>query len=217
VHRFRSLIIALVVLGLSAGAVFASKSISDAVNASNSGHVRAQAVSGLTLPASGSAAQDGLAVSHDRTTGSDSTAGTDDPERDASSGTDASAGTDASSGTGKPTDNHGAVVSAAAHLSFEELQTACAGFDGKNKGAFISAIARGLLDVTVSSEASGGTTSVTCSVPDSSGGTTAPVVHGAPNTASPSPATPPTKLHGRDNAAAQQAAHGPSTRGRPAH
>ena len=43
-RHFRSLAIALVVLGLSAGAVFAVKSISDVANASNTGLSHAQAV-----------------------------------------------------------------------------------------------------------------------------------------------------------------------------
>jgi hypothetical protein len=211
VHRFRSLAIALVVLALSAGAVFASKTISDAQSASSAGLARAGAASGLTLPASGTS-QLAPTKTHDETAGTDATSGTGDDEKDDSSGTDAS------SGTGKPTDNHGAVVSAAAHLSFEDLQKACgAVLDGKNKGAYVSAVARGLLDVTVVTDSSGGTTSITCALADGSSGTTAPTVQGGTPLVPTTPTTPPTKLHGRDNAAAKHAEHRPQGAGKPDH
>lgn len=125
VNRLRSPLIALVVLALSATAVFAAKSISDAVNTSSVGLAQANAASGHTP-------QGGAAEAPDK-----SSEGTD-----ATTGTDSTTGTDATTGT-KPTDNHGASVSAAASLSFDDLKTACKG-DLKNKGAYMSLIARGL-------------------------------------------------------------------------
>jgi hypothetical protein len=169
VRHFRSLVIALVVLGLSAGAVFAVKSISDVANASNTGLAHAQSVSGHT-PASGSGDQATPAKAAE-------------PDEQA----------DSTTGTGKPTDNHGAVVSSAAQLSFDQLEARCTPsvFVGTNKGAYMSAIARGELVVTVAkvTDATTGTGIVAKSC--STTGTTAPT----------------TKLHGKANAAAKQAAH----------
>ncbi len=209
VHRFRSLFIALVVLGLSAGAVFASKSISDVVTASNSGLDRAQAAAGQQLPASAAALQG----KHDGTAGTDNSSGTDE-----TTGTDDTSGTDSSTGTGKPTDNHGAVVSAAAHLSFDQLKAKCTGatdgtgFTGKNKGAYMSAIARGILVVTLGTTTDGstGSTSVvlqSCTLADASAGTTAPTVSGTAPTGAPTGNS--TKLHGQANAAAKRLEHQP--------
>ena len=188
-RRFRGLLIALVVLGLSTGAVFASKAISDAANVSNTDLARGQAVSGLTLPASGS----GLQAAPAKT-----------PEVDERA--DSTTGTDATTGTGKPTDNHGAVVSSAAHLSLDGLRTLCAasGFVGTNKGAYVSAIARGELVVTVATvtDATTGTTSIaaqSCTMASDSTVGTAPTTHGASTT----------KPHGKANAAAKRAAHQP--------
>ena len=175
-HHFRSLVIALVVLGLSAGAVFAVKSISDVANVSNTGLPHAQAVSGHT-PASG----DGHQATPAKAT---------EPDEQA----------DATTGTGKPTDNHGAFVSSAAQLSFDQLKALCANsrFVGTNKGAYMSAIARGELVVTVAkvtdSTTGTGIVAKSCTkAPTSTTGTTAPT----------------TKLHGKDNAAAKQAANKP--------
>jgi hypothetical protein len=216
VHRFRSLAIAIVVLALSAGAVFASKSISDAANASNTGLARAHGASGLTLPANTSPDQV-APTSVDPTTGtSDPTTGTSDPTTGTS---DPTTGTsDPTTGTTRPIDTHGAVVSTVAHLSLAELQALCPGFDGKNKGAFISAIARGLLVVTVGvvQDPTSGTSSIvaqTCSPGDASAGTTmiegvAPVPTPGPTPGAPG-TTAPTKLHGQANAAAKRAAHQP--------
>lgn len=185
-RRFRGLLIALVVLGLSAGAVFASKTISDAAN---TGPAHAQAVSGLTLPASGSGPQAEPAEAPEVGEHADSTTGTD-----------------ATTGTGKPTNNHGAVVSSAAHLSLDELRTLCvaSGFVGTNKGAYVSAIARGDLVVTVATvtDATTGTTSIvaqSCTMASDATAGTAPTTHGASTT----------KLHGKANAAAKRAAHQP--------
>jgi len=169
VNRLRSPLIALVVLALSATAVFAAKSISDAVNTSSVGLAQANA-------ASGHAPQGGAA---------------DAPEK-SPEGTDATTGTDSTTGT-KPTDNHGASVSAAANLSFDKLKTAC-GLDLKNKGAYISLIARGLY---VFSSSAG---TITCGPVPTTTGTTSP---------STSAGTAPTKLHGSANADAKRAAHQP--------
>ncbi len=201
--HLRSLVIALVVLGLSAGAVFASRSLADIATASSSGLANASAASGLALPA-------GRAPS--LTAHSEASSGTTATEADDTTGTDETTGTDSTTGT-KPTDNHGAFVSAAAHLSFDELKVACVGFDGKNKGAYISAIARGLLVVTLPTDASAGTTV------DTTTGTTAPTITCtvAPATAAPSGSSPtaptaasgtaPTRLHGQANAAAKRTLH----------
>ena len=176
-RHFRSLVIALVVLGLSAGAVFAVKSISDVANVSNAGLSHAQAVSGHT-PASGSGDQATPAKAAE-------------PDEKA----------DSTTGTGKPTDNHGAFVSSAAQLSFDQLKALCAksGFVGANKGAYMSAIARGELVVTVAMVTDGttGTGIVAQTCTKATG--TAPVTPGASTT----------KLHGKANAAAMQAAHQP--------
>ncbi len=222
-HRFRSLFIALVVLGLSAGAVFASKSISDVVTASSSGLDRAGAASGQQVPVTGAALQG----KHDDTAGTDGSTGTDE-----TTGTDDTTGTDSSTGTGKPTDNHGAVVSAAAHLSFDQLKALCTGasdgtgFTGKNKGAYISAIARGLLVVTLGTTTDGstGSTSVvpqSCTLADASTGTSAPTISGGAPTTAPTGSS--TKLHGQANAAAKRSEHQPQrpdlppTSHRPSH
>jgi flagellar motor protein MotB len=179
VRHFRSLAIALVVLGLSTGAVFAAKTISDAANASNTGLAHAQAVSGQT-PASGSGPQAAPAKGAE-------------PDEQA----DETTGTDSTTGTGKPTDNHGAVVSSAAQLSFDDLKALCAtsGFVGTNKGAYMSAIARGELVVTVAK------------VTDATTGTGIVAKTCAKATASTTGTA--TKLHGKANAAAKQAAHQP--------
>ena len=169
--HLRSLAIALVVLGLSAGAVFATKTLSDVANFSHDTATRTAAVLAPVTTA------------------------------DSSTGTDASTGTDDTTGT----DTHGAFVSAAAHLSFDELKAACAGFDGKNKGAYISAIARGILLVTLPTDATAGTTV------DTSTGTTTPTIT---CTLAPVPVAPtattgtaPAPLHGSANAAAKRAQH----------
>jgi hypothetical protein len=176
VRHLRSLVIALVVLGLSAGAVFAVKSISDVANVSNKGLSHAQAVSGHT-PASGFGDQATPAKAAE-------------PDEQA----------DATTGTGKPTDNHGAFVSSAARLSFDELKALCAksGFVGTNKGAYMSAIARGELIVTVAKVTDGttGTGIVATSCAKAS-------------TSTPGTTAPTTKLHGKANAAAKQAANKP--------
>jgi hypothetical protein len=178
VRHFRSLAIAFVVLGLSAGAVFAARSLSDASTVSNTGLARAQAVSGQT-PATGAGPQAAPAKAAEPDEQGDSTTNTD-----------------ASTGTGKPADNHGAIVSSAAQLSFDELKALCAasGFAGTNKGAYMSAIARGELVVTVATVTDGttgtGLVATSCAMaPDSTSGTT--------------------KLHGKANAAAKQAEHQP--------
>jgi hypothetical protein len=124
-NRLRSPLIALVVLALSGTAVFAARSISDAVNTSSAGLAR-------TTVASGNASQGGTVQAPDASS----------EREDSTTGTDATTGTDDTTGT-RPTDNHGASVSAAAGLSFEDLKAACGG-DLKNKGAYISLIARGL-------------------------------------------------------------------------
>lgn len=174
-RHFRSLVIALVVLGLSAGAVFAVKSISDVANVSNPGVAHAQSVSGHT-PGSGSDPQAAPKAA--------------EPDEQA----------DSTTGTGKPTDNHGAFVSSAAQLSFDQLKALCAksGFVGANKGAYMSAIARGELVVTVAKVTDGttgtGIVAKSCAkAPTVTTGTTAPA----------------TKLHGKANAAAKQAANKP--------
>jgi len=176
VRHFRSLVIALVVLGLSAGAVFAVKSISDVANVSNTGLSHAQAISGHTL-ASGDVHQATPAKAAE-------------PDEKA----------DSTTGTGKPTDNHGAFVSSAAQLSFDQLKALCAksGFVGANKGAYMSAIARGELVVTVAKVTDGttgtGIVATSCAkATTSTTGTTAPTM----------------KLHGKANAAAKQAANKP--------
>lgn len=175
-RHFRSLAIALVVLGLSTGAVFAAKSISDAANASNTGLAHAQAVSGQTL-AAGSGHQAAPAKAAEPAEQADST-----------------------TGTGKPTDNHGAVVSSAAQLSFDDLKALCAtsGFVGANKGAYMSAIARGELVVTVT-KVTDGTTGTGIVAKSCAKGTTSTTGTTAPTT----------KLHGKANAAGKQAAHQP--------
>jgi hypothetical protein len=188
VNRMRSPLIALVVLALSAGAVFATKSISDAVNASSSGLAQASVASGHALLGDEGA---GLAFSGkkpDATTGTDATSGTDD-----------TTGTDSTTGT-KPKDNHGATVSAAAHLSFGDLKTLCGG-DLKNKGQYISRIARGLyrFDSTTGTSVDSSTGTFVC-------GPAAATTTGAAPISLPA-GTAPTKLHGRANAAAKQAEH----------
>ena len=174
-RHFRSLAIALVVLGLSTGAVFAAKTISDAANASNTGVAHAQFVSGQTL-------------------------GSDSGPQAAPKAAETNEQTDSTTGTGKPTDNHGAFVSSAAQLSFDQLKALCAksGFVGTNKGAYMSAIARGELVVTVAK------------VTDATTGTGIVAMSCAKATTSTTGTTAPTtKLHGKDNAAAKQAANKP--------
>ena len=182
-RHFRSLLIALVVLGLSGGAVFAAKSISDAANASNTGLAHAQAVSGQTT-ATGTGPRGAQAKT---------------PEVDDQG--DSTTNTDSTTGTGKPTDNHGAAVSSAAQLSFDDLKALCAtsGFVGANKGAYMSAIARGELVVT-GAMVTDGTTGT---------GIVAQTCTKATGTAPVTPGASTTKLHGKANAAAMQAAHQP--------
>jgi hypothetical protein len=184
VRQFRSLAIALVVLGLSTGAVFAAKSMSDAANTSNGGPAHAQAVSGQAAA---------VGFGHQA---APAKAAEPKEQPDSTSGTDESTGTESTSGTGKPTDNHGAFVSSAAQLSFDQLKALCAtsGFVGTNKGAYMSAIARGELLVTVAkvTDATTGTglVATSCAMAPATSGTT-------------------TKLHGKANAAAKRAAHQP--------
>jgi hypothetical protein len=109
-RRFRGVLIAIVVLGLSAGAVFA-------------GHVVLQAPA--TTP---TAAEQG-----DQDEQADET----DNEAPEAAETDEADDQDApetDDGTGKPTDNHGALVSAAAQM---ETPAAFAG----SHGAFVSCVA----------------------------------------------------------------------------
>jgi hypothetical protein len=187
VRHLRSLAIAVVVLGLSTGAVFAAKTISDAASASNTGLAHAQSVSGQT-PGSGSDPQAAPKAAETN------------EQADSTTGSDKTTGTDSTTGTGKPTDNHGAVVSSAAQLSLAQLQSLCAasGFVGANKGAYMSVIARGELTVTVATVTDGttgtGIVATSCAkATTSTTGTTAPT----------------TKLHGKTNAAAKQAANQP--------
>ena len=168
-NRLRSPLIALIVLALSATAVLATKTISDAANTSAVGHAQA------TAPSS-HAPQGGAAEAPDRL----------------SQGTDSTTGTDATTGT-KPPDNHGAVISGAASLSFDALKAACGG-TLKNKGAYISLIARGIYVFNSSAE------KMTCGP--------APTTTGTPSPSS-SAGTTPTKLHGTANADAKRAAHQP--------
>jgi hypothetical protein len=165
VDRLRSPLIALVVLVLSATAVFAAKTISDTANTSSVGLAQASAAS--------SHAPQGV------------TAGAPDTS---SEGTDSTTGTDATTGT-----NHGATVSGAASLSLDALKAACGG-NLKNKGAYISLIARGLY---VFSSSAG---KVTCALAPTTTSTSSP--------SSPAGATT-TKLHGKANADAKRAAHQP--------
>jgi hypothetical protein len=155
VNRLRSPLIALVVLALSATAVFAAKTISDT---SNVGLAQANA-------ASSHVPQAGVAEAPDKS-----------PE-----GKDSTTGTDATTGT-KPSDNHGAAVSGAASLSFVALKAACGG-TLTNKGAYISLIARGLYVFSSSTGTitcrPAPTTST--SSPSSSAGATSPKPHGKAN------------------------------------
>ena len=173
-NRLRSPLIALVVLALSATAVFAARTISDTANTSNVGLARANT-------ALSHAPQGGAALAPDKSAdGKDSTTGTDD-----------TTGTDATTGT-KPTDNHGASVSAAANLSFDALSNACGvNSNLRNKGAYISLIARGLY------------------VFDATTGTCAPAPKTGTTSPSTSAGTAPTKLHGKANADAKRLAHQP--------
>src|SRR5512140_3074863 len=125
VHRLRSPLIAFVVLALSATAVFAARTISESANASNVGLAQANVAA--------SHAPDAVEVGARNTP---------------SERTDSTTGTDATTGT-KPPDNHGPTAPAAASLSFDALKAACGG-NLKNKGAYISAIARGLYVFTSS-------------------------------------------------------------------
>ena len=167
VNRLRSPLIALVVLALSATAVFAARTISDAANTSNAGLAQANA-------ALSHAPEGGAALAPDKS----------------ADGKDSTTGTDATTGT-KPMDNHGASVSAAAHLSLGALKACDVNSSLTNKGAYISLIARGLyvFDATTGKCALAPTT-----------GTTSP---------STSAGTAPTKLHGKVSADAKRAAHQP--------
>ncbi len=183
VRRVQSLFIALVVLGISAGAVFAGRALSDAANA---GLDKAQAASDQALPAAGAA---------------------DERRPDTETTTTAPATTEDESSTetqGEHPDNHGADVSAAAHLSYDELKAACTGFDGKNKGGYISAIARGELVITLTPPVAPATTPTIACGP-------APTTEGATTTQTTT-TTAPTKLHGKENAAAKRALHQDPTR-----
>ena len=163
VNRLRSPMIALVVLALSATAVFAARTISDAANTSNVGPAQANA-------ALSHAPQGGAALAPNKSAdGKDSTTGTDD-----------TTGTDATTGT-KPTDNHGASVSAAAHLSLDMLKACGVNSHLTNKGAYISLIARGLyvFDATTGKCALAPTTGTTS--PSTSAGTAPTKVHGKVN------------------------------------
>src|SRR5512140_3898026 len=167
VHRLRSPLIAFVVLALSATAVFAARTISESANASNVGLAQANVAA--------SHAPDAVEVGARNTP---------------SERTDSTTGTDATTGT-KPPDNHGATVSGAASLSFDALKAACGG-NLKNKGAYISAIARGLYVFTSSAG------KVTCAPAATAPRTTSP--------SSPAATTPP-KAHGSANADAKRSAH----------
>jgi len=150
VNRLRSPLIALVVLALSATAVFAARTISDAANTSNAGLAQANA-------ALSHAPEGGAALAPDKSAdGKDSTTGTDD-----------TTGTDATTGT-KPTDNHGASVSAAAKLSLDALKACGVNSNLTNKGAYISLIARGLYVFSSS------TGTITCGPASTTTGTTSP-------------------------------------------
>ena len=163
VNRLRSPLIALVVLALSATAVFAARTISDAANTSNAGLAQANA-------ALSHAPEGGAALAPDKSAdGKVSTTGTDD-----------TTGTDATTGT-KPTDNHGASVSAAAHLSLDMLKACGVNSHLTNKGAYISLIARGLyvFDATTGKCALAPTTGTTS--PSTSAGTAPTKLHGKVN------------------------------------
>jgi hypothetical protein len=144
---------------VSATAVFAARTISDAANTSNAGLAQANA-------ALSHAPLGGAALAPDKSAeGKDSTTGTDD-----------TTGTDATTGT-KPTDNHGASVSAAANLSLDALNAACH-VTLANKGAYISLIARGLyvFDATTGTCAPAPKTGTTS--PSTSAGTAPTKLHG---------------------------------------
>jgi hypothetical protein len=170
VNRLRSPLIALIVLALSATAVFAAKTISDTANTSNVGLAQATVASSHVPQAGAAEAPDKSSEGKDSTTGTDATTGT------------------------KPPDNHGATVSGAASLSFDALKTACGG-NLKNKGAYMSLIARGLY---VFKSSSG---KITCGP--------APKTSGTTSLSSSVGTTPPTKLHGKANADAKRTAHQP--------
>ncbi len=167
VNRLRSPLIALVVLALSATAVFAAKTISDTANASNAGLAQASA-------ALSNAPLGGAALAPDKSAGG----------KDSTTGTDDTTGTDATTGT-RPTDNHGASVSAAANLSLGALKTACDGnlANGAtlaNKGAYISRIARGLWVFDATGKCTLAPTTGTTS-PSTSAGTAPTKLHGKAN------------------------------------
>jgi hypothetical protein len=165
VDRLRSPLIALVVLALSATAVFAARTISDSANTSNVGLAQASAASSHGPEALTAKAPDKSSEGADSTTGTDATTGS----------------------------NHGATVSGAASLSFDALKAACGG-NLKNKGAYISSIARGLYVFTASAG------KVTC--------VSAPTTIHTTTPSSPA-ATTPAKLHGNANADAKRSAHQP--------
>lgn len=147
-RRTQSVFVALVVLAISAGAVFAGGSMSEA---SGAGLERAAAAAGRAVPSTADPA--GQVAPAPTPTPTPTPIPTPTPTAPSAAITQPTGtGEEADATTGQHPDNHGAIVSAAAHLSFDDLddlKTACAGFVGKNKGAYISAIARGELIVTL--------------------------------------------------------------------
>jgi hypothetical protein len=224
-RHIQSVFVALVVLAISAGAVFAGRSLSEA---SGAGLDRASAAAGQAVPST--------PVKPDQVAPTPTPTPTPAPTTPSvalaqPAGTDEA--TDAT--TGQHPDNHGAIVSAAAHLSFEELEAACpAEFEGGNKGAYISAIARGLLVVTLDATPVApvapttlsapvaptvttptvATPTITCTWPAASDATTgtSPAGTSAAGTSDGATATAPAKPHGQANADARKAA-----RGKPSH
>ena len=192
-RRAQSPFIALVVLAISAGAVFAGSALSQT---STVGLSHAQTASGQTVPASSHASDEEKPDPDDAqgivTTGAEAT-----PD-------------EAAAGPDQHPDNHGAIVSAAAKLSFEDLKAACPStFAGLTKGAYISAIARGLLVVTppvaptaTSTTPTTPTTTLVTTIQCSSPATT--------QASSPTTTQTPSKLHGKANADAKKLQHKPS-------